>query len=117
MESEMIIRLKDKVTELGFAGPLLAEWIPVYGCLWGVFSVKRALKPVELGRLKQSILALESESRSRQEGNALVKPRLINRYFWLIDHYEQARDKGDLVDETMLKIKFVDPVVYELYRN
>jgi tetratricopeptide (TPR) repeat protein len=117
MESEMIIRLRDKVKELGFSGPCLAEWIPVYGSIWGVFSVKRELKPVELGRLKQAVLTLESELRSRQEENEMVKPRLINRYFWLIDHYEHLRDKGDLVEQTMLKIQFVDPAIYELYRN
>jgi tetratricopeptide (TPR) repeat protein len=117
MESEMIIRLRDKVMELGFSGPQLAEWIPVYGCIWGVFSVKRELKPVELGRLKQAVLTLESELRSRPEGHELVKPRLINRYFWLIDHYEHLRDKGDLVEQTMLKIKFIDPAIYDLYKN
>jgi tetratricopeptide (TPR) repeat protein len=117
MESEMILRLRDKVKELGFSGLCLAEWIPVYGCIWGIFSVKRELKPVELGRLKQAVLTLEGELRSRQEGNELVKPRLINRYFWLIDHYEHVRDKGDLIEQTMLKIKFIDPAVYELYRN
>jgi tetratricopeptide (TPR) repeat protein len=117
MESEMIIRLRDKVKELGFSGPLLAEWIPIYGCIWGVFSVKRELKQVELGRLKQAVLTLENELRGRPEGYELVKPRLINRYFWLIDHYEHVRDKGDLVEQTMMKIKFIDPAVYELYRN
>jgi tetratricopeptide (TPR) repeat protein len=117
MESEMIIRLRDKVRELGFPPPLLAEWIPVYGCIWGVFSIKRELKPVEAGRLKQAILTLENEMRSLKEGQELVKPRLINRYFWLIDHYEQARDKGDLVEQTMMKIQFIEPDIYELYRN
>jgi tetratricopeptide (TPR) repeat protein len=117
MESGMIIRLRDKVRELGFSGPSLAEWIPVYGCIWGVFSVKRELKPVEAGRLKQDVLTLENELRSLKEGQELVKPRLINRYFWLIDHYEHIRDKGGLVEQTMMKIKFIDPDVYELYRN
>jgi len=66
MESEMILRLKEKVVDLGYSGSELAEWLPVYGCLWGVFSVKRELKPVELGRLKQSILSLENEIRGRR---------------------------------------------------
>jgi tetratricopeptide (TPR) repeat protein len=117
MESGMITRLRDKVRELGFQGPALAEWIPVYGCIWGVFSIKRELKPVEAGRLKQAILTLENEMRSLKEGQELVKPRLINRYFWLIDHYEQVRDKGDLVEQTMMKIKFIDPDIYKLYKN
>ena len=120
MDSEMIIRLRDKVIESGYTGQELAEWIPVWGSIWGVFSVKRELKPVELGRLKQSIISLENEHRSQSTGskpgdNPLVKPRLLNRYFWLIDSCEYSRDTSGLKDETMLKIKFIDPMVYEHY--
>jgi len=127
MESEMIIRLRDRIMESGYTGQELAEWIPVWGYIWGVFSIKRELKPVELGRLKQSILSLENEHRSQSAGqkpqgaqpehNALVKPRLLNRYFWLIDNCEYSRDTSKLKDETMLKIKVIDPVVYESYRT
>jgi tetratricopeptide (TPR) repeat protein len=116
MESEMILRLKEKTAELGYGGRDLAEWIPVYGCLWGVFSIKRELKPVELGGLKQSILTLENELRGNSD-EGLLKPRLINRYFRLVDHYENARDNSEAVEETMLKIKFIDPAIYEQYRN
>jgi len=112
----MIIALRDKVATLGCTGPELAEWIPVWGCIWGIFSIKRELKPVELGRLKQSILSLENEFRSKSGNNPLIKPRLLNRYFWLIDNCEYSRDTSGLMDETMLKIKFIDPAVYEQYR-
>jgi tetratricopeptide (TPR) repeat protein len=115
MESEMIIRLRDRVMQLGKSGQELLEWIPIYGCLFGVFSVKRELKPVELGRLKQSIFSLENEIRSRPENMALLIPHLINRYFWLIDHYENVREDPGLIEETMLKIKIMDPAVYEQY--
>ena len=122
MESEMIIRLRDKIRDSGYSGPELAEWIPIWGYIWGIFSVKRELKPVELGRLKQAILSLENEFRSigsgqKSERNSLVKPRLLNLYFWLIDNCEYNRDSSGLKDETMLKIKFIDPVVYEHYRT
>ena len=125
MESEMIIRLRDKVRESGYQGSELAEWIPVWGYIWGIFSVKRELKPVELGRLKQSILSLENEYRSQGQNsgdlnagrNLMIKPRLLNRYFWLIDNCEYNRDTSRLKDETLLKIKFIDPVVYEQYRT
>ena len=117
LESELILRLRDKTRELGYSGPELAEWIPVWGCIWGIFSVKRELKPVEFGRLKQSILSLENEYRNDSGNDLLLKPRLINRYFWLADHYEQSRDTSGLMDETMLKIKFIDPALYEYYRN
>jgi hypothetical protein len=75
---------------------------------------------VELGRLKQSILSLENEYRSKN-GTATgdksqVKPKLLNRYFWLIDYCEHNRDTTGLIDETMLKIKFIDPLVHEHYK-
>jgi tetratricopeptide (TPR) repeat protein len=135
LESEMIISLRDKVRDLGYAGNELAEWIPVWGCIWGIFSVKRELKPVELGRLKQSILSLENEYRSKNsyargaaKGDASgdkshVKPRLLNRYFWLIDYCEHNRDTAGLrntsglIDETMLKIKVIDPFVHDNFKT
>jgi len=125
LESEMIRSLRDKVRDLGHSGNELAEWIPVWGCVWGIFSVKRELKPVELGRLKQSILSLENEYRSKSGGasadlspdKSRVKPRLLNRYFWLIDYCEHNRDTTGLIDETMLKIKFIDPLVHEHYKT
>jgi hypothetical protein len=116
LESEIIFRLRLKVAELGYEGPELVEWLPVYGSIWGVFSIKRELKPVDLGKLKQSILSLENDLRSGQDPG-LLKPRLLNRYFRLIDYYENVRNNSDMVEETMLKIQFIDPVIYEQYRN
>jgi hypothetical protein len=117
MESELIIRLSDRVKTLGFTGPELLEWIPIYGCLYGVFSVKRELKQVELGRLKQSIFSLENEIRGRPDNLSLLIPRLINRYFWLIDHYENVQEDPSLIEETMLKIKIIDSTIYERYMS
>ncbi|MDR3168017.1 MAG: hypothetical protein LBT93_08735 [Treponema sp.] len=115
MESEMILRLRDRVKAQGYTGKELLEWIPVYGCLYGIFSVKRELKQVELGRLKQSIFTLENAVRGRPEDLNLLIPRLINRYFWLIDHYENVQEDPALIEETLLKIKIRDPAVYERY--
>jgi tetratricopeptide (TPR) repeat protein len=117
MESEMIKRLRDRVRDLGYEGQELAEWIPIYGYIWGVFSVKRVLKPTELGRLKQSIFSLENEIRNHPDTSKLLKPRLINRYFWLIDHYEHVREDSSFIEETMLKIKVIDPAFYKRYRS
>ncbi len=116
LESELIILLRDRVKEMGYESPRLEEWIPIYGTLFGVFSVKRELKQVELGRLKQSIFSLENEMRSNNDNKDIIIPRLINRYFWLIDYYENTREDPSKIEETMLKIKLVDPVIYEKYR-
>ncbi|MDR2470681.1 MAG: hypothetical protein LBD09_01050 [Treponema sp.] len=119
LESELILRLADRVREAGYAGPELLEWMPVYGALYGVFSVKRELKLAELGKLKQSIFTLENEVRGKSgtEAGTLLVPRLINRYLWLIDHYENSGADPALIEETMLKIKLADRAVYERYRN
>jgi len=116
MESEMIHRLRDRLfREKGYKEEDLREWMPVYGRLWGVFTVKRELKPVEFGKLKQSIFTLETECRGNPGQSAILKPRLINRYFWLIDYYENKKEEGELIDEVLLKIKVTDPEIYEQY--
>ena len=116
MESELILRLRDRLaSERGYRGEELSEWMPVWGRLWGLFSVKRELKQVEVGRLKQSIFSLETERRNNPEGDSLVKPRLLNRYFWLVDHYENTREDPALIEEVLLKIKITDPEIYERY--
>jgi hypothetical protein len=118
MESELILRLADNVRKQGYNGQELLEWIPVYGALYGVFSIKRELKLAELGKLKQSIFLLENEVRGKTGMEAaLLVPRLINRYLWLIDHYENSKADPALVEETMLKIKIANPAIYEQYRK
>jgi tetratricopeptide (TPR) repeat protein len=116
MDSQLILRLAERVRELGYSGQELLEWIPIYGAIYGVFSVKRELKLAELGKLKQSIFTLENEVRGNT-GTALLIPRLINKYLWLIDHYENVQADPALIEETMLKIKIADSAVYERYRN
>ena len=117
MDSQLILRLADLVREAGYNGQELLEWMPIYGVLYGVFSVKRELKLAELGKLKQSIFTLENEVRGKTGETGLLIPRLINRYLWLNDHYEHIKAAPALIEETMLKIKIADPDVYERYRN
>jgi tetratricopeptide (TPR) repeat protein len=115
LESELILKLKDEVAALGYAEEELCEWIPVFGYLWGVFSIKRELKQVEAGRLKQSVFSMESERDANPARSSLIKPRLLNRYFWLIDHYESSREDPAMIEEVLLKIKVTDPDIYQRY--
>jgi tetratricopeptide (TPR) repeat protein len=116
MESELILRLRDRVAaEHGYRGPELCEWIPVWGRLWGVFLIRRELKQVEAGRLKESIFSLEAERANNPEGDSLLRPRLLNRYFWLVDHYENTGADPALIEEVLLKIKVTDSEIYERY--
>jgi hypothetical protein len=116
MESEMIVRLRGQLLhDRKLREEELREWIPVYGRLWGVFSVIRELKPIEFGRLKQSIFTLETECRGNPAQCAVLKPRLINRYFWLIDYYTSNNEDPALIEGVLLKIKTTDSEIYERY--
>ncbi|MDR1625692.1 MAG: tetratricopeptide repeat protein [Spirochaetia bacterium] len=115
IESAMVCRLADKLRELGIRGAELLEWMPVYGVLFNVFNIKRELRPLEYGKLRQSIYMMETEIReSPQKKNAFLA-RLVNRYFWLIDHYRMTKESREKIDEVMLKIRELSPALYEEY--
>jgi len=115
LESAFIIGLRDKVSELGYSNEALCEWIPVYGYIWKVLTVKRDLKQMEAGRLKQSIFTMEAEYDANPLRRELLKPRLLNHYFRLIDYYEINHEDSSLIDETLLKIKVTDPDIYNMF--
>lgn len=117
LESEMIRALARKVKEQGFEGRELLEWLPVYGVLFGVFNVKRELRSIEYGKLKQSIYALEREMHEGRNRDGLIEPRLINRYFWLIDHLVSSRDDRSKIDEVLLKLRGLNARIYKQYTN
>ena len=116
LESEIIRALVTKVANIGYIGEELLEWLPVYGTLDGVLNVKRELKALELGKLKQSIYMLENELREKDVKNRkLLVPRLINYYFWLIDHYMNGTVERPKIDEILLRIKLLDEKIYDRY--
>jgi len=115
LESQTIQRLKEKVAELGKSGIELEEWIPVYGELWGIFSVKRKLKPIEVSKLRHSIYELETELKNSTNRRMILIPRLITRYFWYLDHLIITKADKKLIDENLLKIKLLDASVYAAY--
>ena len=116
LESEIIYALVTKITAIGYTGEELLEWLPVYGTLDGILNVKRELKALELGKLKQSIYMLENELREKDVKNKkLLVPRLINYYFWLIDHYMNGMVEKSKIDEILLRIKLLDEKIYDRY--
>ncbi len=108
-------RLASKLRARGITEPLLNEWMPVYGAIWGVFSVKREMKPLEFGKLKQAIYQLEKECRKPGPERERAVPRLINRYFWLIDHYMTTGEPRERIEEVLARLRETDPGVHEEY--
>ena len=115
LESAFIHKLVKKLVDRGYRKPDLLEWIPVYATVYGIFNVKRELRPIEYGKLKQRIFKYENEIKQGKEGSGSLIPRLINHYFWLIDHYVSAGEEKARIDEVLEKIKDLDPNIYHEY--
>ena len=118
LESELITRLVSRVEEKEYEEEVLKEWIPVYGVLYGVLSIKRELRAFEVGKLKQAIFSLENELKESGSNPAILIPRLINHYFWLVDYYINSNDDERArsgINEILLKIKLLDPNIHEMY--
>ncbi len=115
LESPLIGKLTALVKEKGLSGPELLEWVPVYGTIFGVFNVKRKLKSAEIIRLRQDIYSKENEMKDPSNKLELIKPRLLNMYFWLIDYCDLAQENNAKIQETLLKIKILDKNIYMLY--
>lgn len=115
LDSKLICDLIAQTAAKGFKDKELLEWIPVYGVLFGVLNVKRELRAAEAGRLSQMIYAMENELRDSASNRRFLVPRLINHYFWLIDHYLMIKADRNKINEVLLKIKLLNDDVYKMY--
>jgi len=115
LDSPIINSLVEKVSEEGYSGAELLEWIPVYGTLLDVFNIKRTLRSQEVGRLKQDIYARENELKNPANNEALIKPRLISMYLRLIDYYILSKESVKRIKEVTLKIKLLDSKLYKKF--
>lgn len=115
LESELFCSLYAEILKTGKKGEIAAEWFPVEGVLLGVLNVKRELRALEAGKLKQNIYALETELKDTGVDPLLIIPRLINNYFWLIDHYVTIHEDRAKINEILLKIKLLNIDIYERY--
>ncbi|MBQ0003306.1 MAG: hypothetical protein KBT21_07190 [Treponema sp.] len=115
LDSELIMCLIKKVEEKGYSGSTLQAWIPVYGQIFGLFTVKRQLRPQEVSKLRQEIYAAENEMKDPSCNTEYLTPRLCNLYFWIIDHYAMNREENSRINEILQRLKILDRVIYELY--
>ena len=95
--------------------PEFNEWLPIYGTIWGVFDVKRELETVEYDRLNQKIHELSTEISDGDKTGRMI-PKLINSYFWLIDHCEAVGNQSTII-EALAKIKHFAPKFYDSNLN
>ncbi len=115
LESDLLIKLVEKVKSIEPDVQLAKEWIPVYAVIWGIFSVKRELRQIEVVQMKQSIVQLEQEYQEHPEERKFLLPRLINHYIRLIEHYGASAFPGEHTKELLLKIQSICPEIYNQY--
>jgi len=116
IDSPIIGKMIEKISEKEYDKEVLKYWIPVYGAIYGVFNIKRELKPIELGKLKQAIFIMEQQPESKMD--SIGKAKLLNHYFWLIDHTKaslHSMEGREPVDEILQKIKRLDRKIYLEY--
>jgi len=114
--SSLFRRLIDRLSkEIESENLNFSEWLPVYGAIWGVLDVKRELSAVEYGKLKQSIYALKSEITISDEKRVALTPKLINHFLRLIDHYQISDTNREAIDDVLINIKLLSPVIYRNY--
>ena len=115
LESGMILRLVQRLQGMNLRDAEVREWLPVYGTVFGVFNVRRELRPLEFGKLKQSIYRMEQQMETGAQERDLLVPRLLNHYFWLIDHYTSSGEDRSRVEEVLARVKRLDPAIYKEY--
>lgn len=117
LESLMIERLVDQMKDLGITGNEAKEWLPVYGVVYGVLNIKRELKPLELGKLKQSIFSYENRLNDNGDVGSETMPRLLNYYFRLIDHYICVNEERGKIEDILRKMKRLNNEIFMEYIN
>ena len=117
LESDMIRLLVTTVGDKGRASTAVKEWIPVYGELTGLFDVKPELGPSEFARLNSSMFQLENELRENPAQADALKPRLLNRYFWLASHYRAIGAQDTRVEKILHKIRVLDEDIFQQYAS
>ncbi len=102
--------------EYNLSETLVLEWIPVYGVLLNIFNVKREINGDELAKLNQETQELENEFYVKQfDDKKIIEPRLIKRYFWLLDYYTLQNKNKDYIKIYLNKLKDINRSIYEKY--
>lgn len=109
-------RIREMITEMqevGIKKEHYVEWMPVFSALYGVFNVKRSLSPHQLEELNRDTIQLEETYRNNRD-NAVILPRLLNHYLWLLDYYSVQEEDKLAVGEIVSRLKTLDPRLYQL---
>ena len=60
---------------------------------------------------------LENDIRENPSLEQSLKPRLLNRYFWLLRHYEATGAEQAKLEKTLQKIRLLDENIFKQYES
>ncbi len=99
----------------------IREWIPIYGFITDIFYVRRNLSKHQVESLKKEVFNLEkSYSRLGADDidNTNVLPRMINKYLWLLDYYENQATNPETLEQIRTRLIAIDKdMFYEYFKT
>lgn len=113
LEAPFIADILSRLRDANIDEAHLPYWLPVHASILGVFTVKRELKPVEIGRLSQSIRELEDEYAKEADGR--IKALLFNRYLWMADHLQTIKAPQEELEQLFEKMQRLDSDIFECF--
>ena len=94
----------------------IREWIPVFGYLTDIFYVRRNLSKHQVETLKREVSNLEN-SLTRLSIDDIdatnIIPRLLNKYLWLFDYYENQNINAENSAEIKNRLLTLDKDIFE----
>ncbi len=115
IESPFIHMLYQKTREIIQNNEFAIYWIPVIAEINGAFNVKREPKKGELEKLRNEIRKLEEEYRINKKRRQYIEPKLLNRYFWLIDTLKMLGGSRKEIEQSLQKINTINPEIFAKY--
>lgn len=103
------------VKNFNYPNNLILQWIPIYGILLNYFNFKRELSIDEINKLKEEIEELENQYHAKHFIDDFSVPKLINRYFWILDYYILQNNNEEYIKIYLDKLKNINSTVYKEY--
>ncbi len=114
--SQIIDAIIERILKFHYPIESIRYWIPVFGRIFSLFNVKRALTTLEYSSLVKRVRTLEGIFEDEDsEADFSVLPRLLNGYLWMIDYYESTGRSREKVEEIESQFFSADSSVYQLY--
>ncbi len=116
LSSQIIDTVIERILHFRYPVESIQYWIPVFGRIFSLFNVKRALTTLEYSSLVKRVRQLESSLEGAQtQGDLSVLPKLLNGYLWMIDYHTALRKNQDRIQELESQLQDTDERVYQLY--